>query len=293
MTTTRAQRKFMSPPLGRTRSLNARDATDPPRRPEVGKFLHFARRPDLEPAYQLCPRVDAELRVQARQHRPDRLRRHEEHRRRSPCSSGLRQQTSASLRSVGVTSSPCGLRPPMRAISPRPFAAQPDAPSASNASTAASIASRAARFFTAPTPDDAQREQCPRAAERVADGRVLSDRTFERAPGRTPGRPVPPRRGRGNGSRARAPRRAPAVSRRPPGGRGRERRRGRAVADAGCLDHLHWRRWLGRSGGGRRSDPAGSAEDRHQLVSYVGFGAVREAVLGRMPGRPLLRNWSA
>ena len=82
-------------------------------------------------------------------------------------------------RSLGVSPSPAGARPPIRESSARAFPAQSVVPSSSNVSRADSSEPRAFRFCLAPSLRGAQRELRPRELEGLSDAIVELDRAFE------------------------------------------------------------------------------------------------------------------
>ena len=82
-------------------------------------------------------------------------------------------------RSLGVSPSPAGARPPIRASSARAFPAQSGVPSSSNVARADSSESRAFRFCLARRWAAAQHELRPRELEGLPDAIVELDRALE------------------------------------------------------------------------------------------------------------------
>ena len=148
--------------MGRThgRRYGRRRLREIPRNPNL--YRPYAE----EVARELRARADAELRVGVRRGAPRPCGRSRTAPARSPCSARPSAASSATCRSVGVSSPRRrGRRPPTRASSARACSAQPGEPSASKAAAARSSASRAAPHCRAPPLRAAEREPRARGVE--------------------------------------------------------------------------------------------------------------------------------
>ena len=214
---------------------------------------------------ELGARVDADLAVDARELRPDRLRRHEQGGRDLLVGASLGgERRDAALGLASARPSPRG-RPPTRASSARAFSAQSRAPSCSKIGER--VLERLARrpLHPGPPPRRAEREQRAGLLERHRHAIVLGERLLAAARAHRRGRRARPRADRGSDlpRRARTPGRAAVAWRSrtieqslrpPPAGRARSAPRSRRARSAP-------NRALGRRPlrGGRRAGRAAGA----------------------------------